>query len=145
MTTSAAVSSTEPAPEAKAEDKLAPFRSLFGMPVAVQFATPVPYIQIRPLHEGGRPVAVQVPNGPVIGLPEVLDPPSVQAVAVGVLRPAPCGTWLIIEERIALRPDGESSLGGQALMDVYVRPDMVTHVTFVKMVEIIRPQRAVDS
>lgn len=137
-------SATEPAPAASApaSDKLAPFRPLFGLPVAVQFAAQTPYIQIAPLvDQTGRPAMVQVPGtNRVIGLPAVAEQQSATPVATGVLRASEDGTWLVIEERIAI-PRSAEALGGQALMDVYVRPEMVTHVSFVKAVEMLRPQR----
>ncbi len=133
-------SPTEPAPASP--DKLAPFRPLFGMPVAVQFAGQTPYLQIAPLvDDSGRPASVRVPGtDKVIGLPVVADQQHPTAVATGVLRPSEDGTWLVIEERIAI-PRTAESLGGQALMDVYVRPELVTHVSFVKAVEMHRPMR----
>jgi hypothetical protein len=121
-------------------DKLAPFRPLFGMPVAVQFAASTPYVQIAPLmDQQGRPQTVTVPGTDrVIGLPAVAEQQQATAVAVGVLRPSDDGTWLVVEERIGI-PRSAEALGGQALMDVYVRPEMVTHVSFVKAVELRRP------
>jgi hypothetical protein len=128
-----------PPVEKPAEDKLAPFRSLFGMPVAVQFAQQVPYVQIAPLMDKeGRPQMVRVPGSErVIGLPGVVDPAQPTHVAIGVLRASDCGTWLVIEERLGI-PRTAESLGGQALMDVHVRPEMVTHVSFVRAVELTR-------
>jgi len=123
------------------DDRLAPFRALFGMPVAVQFAQQVPYVQIAPLMDkNGEPQTVRVPGSDrVIGLPGIVEPMQPTAVAVGVLRASECGTWLVIEERLGI-PRTAESLGGQALMDVYVRPEMVTHVSFVRAVE-LRPRR----
>lgn len=131
-------------PAAAPSDKLAPFRALFGMPVAVQFAAQTPYVQIAPLSDqGGNVQVVQIPGtNRVIGLPAVAtEQQQATAVAVGVLRPSEDGTWLIIEERIGI-PRTAESLGGQALMDVYVRPEMVTHISFVKAIEMRRPARA---
>lgn len=137
-------------PSAAAPDKLAPFRALFGMPVAVQFAGQTPYIQIAPLTDNeGNVQVVQVPGGSLIGLPSVALAPDekgsarevMSAVAVGVLQPSDDGTWLIIEERLSIPRTGTSP-GGQALMDVYVRPELVTHISFVKSVEFKRPNRA---
>jgi len=129
---------TQPVPP----DKLAPFRALFGMPVAVQFAAQTPYVQVAPLTDAvGNVQAVQIPNTTrVIGLPAVAEPQQAIAVATGVLRPSEDGTWLIIEERIGI-PRSAHSLGGQALMDVYVRPEFVTHISFVKAIELRRPAR----
>jgi hypothetical protein len=128
-----------PPVEKPAEDKLAPFRALFGMPVAVQFAQQVPYVQIAPLiDKEGRPQMVRVPGSDrVIGLPGIVEPAQPTHVAIGVLRASECGTWLIIEERLGIPRTGESP-GGQALMDVHVRPEMVTHVSFVRAVELTR-------
>ncbi len=133
------------APPDTAPDKLAPFRALFGMPVAVQFAAQTPYVQIAPLiDKTGLPATVQVPNtNRVIGLPAVAEQQQATAVAVGVLRASEDGTWLVIEERLGI-PRSAESLGGQALMDVYVRPEMVTHVSFVKAVELRRHREDVD-
>jgi hypothetical protein len=127
-------------PSAKlTEDKLAPFRALFGMPVAVQFAQQVPYVQIAPLTDKhGNVQTVRVPGSDrVIGLPGVVEPIQPTAVAIGVMRASECDTWLIIEERLGI-PRTAESLGGQALMDVHVRPEMVTHVSFVRAVELTR-------
>lgn len=135
-----------PPPSAAPPDKLAPFRALFGMPVAVQFAAQTPYVQVAPLTDAeGNVQAVQIPNTTrVIGLPAVAEPQQAIAVATGVLRPSEDGTWLIIEERIGI-PRSAHSLGGQALMDVYVRPEMITHVSFVKAIELRRPAREADA
>lgn len=138
--------SPTPPETSSTRDKLAPFRPLFDMPVAVQFAAQTPYIQIAPLMDAnGVPQTRQVPQtGQTIGLPGVVEGPDRQPpatmVAVGVLRPSEDGTWLVIEERIGI-PRSAETLGGQALMDVYVRPEMVTHISFVKSVEMRRPQR----
>lgn len=128
-------------PVANATDKLAPFRAIFGMPVAVQFVAQAPYVQIAPLTDKeGNVQAVQIPNtNRVIGLPAVAEQQQATAVAVGVLRASEDGTWLVIEERIGI-PRSAHSLGGQALMDVYVRPELVTHFSFVKAIEMIRPR-----
>lgn len=130
-------------PSAAPPDKLAPFRPLFGMPVAVQFAAQTPYVQIAPLSDpNGNVQVVQVPGTTrVIGLPAVAtEQQQATAVAIGVLQPSEDGTWLVIEERIGIPRSGEN-LGGQALMDVYVRPEMVTHISFVKAIELRRPTR----
>ena len=131
-------------PIATPPDKLAPFRALFGMPVAVQFMAQTPYVQIAPLcDKEGNVATAQVPGQVVrvIGLPSVAEDQKGQqqltSVAVGVLNESEDGTWLVIEERIGI-PRTAQSLGGQALMDVYVRPEMVTHISFVKAIELIR-------
>ena len=77
----------------------------------------------------------------VIGFPAEVSPPIATNVAIGVLRPAPCGTWLVIEELLGIPRTAESP-GGRARMDVYVRPEMVTHISFVKEVDFAR--RRVD-
>jgi hypothetical protein len=124
-----------------APDKLAPFRPLFGMPVAVQFAQQTPYVQVAPqLDANGVPQTGVLPGNRIIGMPSVPEPPQVAVVALGVLRASEDGTWLVIEERIGI-PRSAESLGGQALMDVYVRPEMVTHVSFVKSIELRRPRQ----
>ena len=131
-------------------DKVAPFRPLFGMPVAVQFAMQTPYVQIAPRTDPkGNVTAVRVPEtGQIIGHPAVADQEKATGVAIGVLHPSEDGTWLVIEQQIGIqRSDEECSrlgivvrspadkLKGHALMDVYVRPEMVTHISFVKAVE----------
>jgi hypothetical protein len=133
-------------PSAATPDKMAPFRKLFGMPVAVQFMAQAPYVQVAPLTDNeGTVQAVQIPNTTrVIGLPAVAEPQQAIAVATGVLHPSEDGTWLIIEERIGI-PRSAHSLGGQALMDVYVRPEFVTHISFVKAIELRRPARDADA
>lgn len=140
----------EPAKPPDAADKLLPFRPLFELPVAVQFAGSVPYLQIGPmLGSGGRPETRRLletkPNGEsdtrVIGLPALVEPATAQAVAIGILRPAPCGTWLIIEELVSIPRGGEFS-GGHARMDVYIRPETVTHISFVKEIHADRQVRS---
>jgi hypothetical protein len=147
---------TDPSPPAPSTevastlpDKLAPFRPLFGMPVAVQFAQQTPYVQVTPqLNRKGLPVTAVVPQtnkqhaGQIIGMPAVPDQPQIAAVALGVLRASEDGTWLVIEERIGIpnpeRLGRDAEPLGQVLMDVYVRPEMVTHISFVKAVELRR-------
>jgi hypothetical protein len=128
-------------------DKLAPFRALFGMPVAVQFAGQTPYIQVAPLLDAeGNPQVKTLPGtNKVIGLPGTIvnekGQEQITAVAIGVLRESEDGSWLVIEERIGI-PRSATFPGGQALMDVYVRPEMVTHVSFVRQVTMQgRPNR----
>lgn len=140
-----APSQTEPSPPPAAAtqpatpDKMAPFRALFGMPVAVQFMGTTPYVQVAPLADKeGNVQAVQVPGTTrVIGLPAIAEPQAAVAVATGVLGASEDGTWLIIEERIGI-PRSAHHLGGQALMDIYVRPEFVTHISFVKAIELRR-------
>jgi hypothetical protein len=94
------------------------------------------------MNRDGSAVTVPLPGTKeLIGLPAVAaDQQQATAVALGVLRASECGTWLVIEERLGL-PRTAETLGGQALMDVYVRPEMVTHVSFVKAVDQQRPYR----
>lgn len=126
-------------------DRLAPFRELFGLPVAVQFLPQLPYIQIGPrLDPHGSPETRVLPGTDrVIGLPEVVDASAPTHVAIGVLGPSKCGTWLVIEERLGI-PRSAESPGGTCKLNVHVRPESVTHVTFVKEVEVAR-RRGADS
>src|SRR5258706_12964037 len=88
------------APPDTAPDKLAPFRALFGMPVAVQFAAQTPYVQIAPLiDKTGLPATVQVPNtNRVIGLPAVAEQQQATSGAVRGSRCSGSATWLVITE-----------------------------------------------
>lgn len=118
-------------------DRLAPFRAFFGLPVAVQFAVQTPYLQIQPMFDKDNNPQTRAITGAdgkerLIGFPAVAQgEPTL--VAIGVLHPAPCGTWLVVEELLGIPRTAESP-GGSARMDVLVRPEMVTHVSFVKEV-----------
>lgn len=114
-------------------DPLLRFRSLFGKPVAVQFAMQVPYLQVVPMTDKtGVPVRIPLSDDVVVGAPQINAEPT--AGSVGVLRASECGTWLVLEQRVTIDRSGAYG-GGVGRMDIYLHPAAVTYVTFVKSIE----------
>lgn len=123
--------------EKKADDRLAPYRHLIGLPVVVQFGV-MPYLQVVPqCADNGKPFIFTVPiptddpspeaaRATQVGVPQATPDPT--ATATGVLAASECGQWIIIEEQIPI-PRTAEYVGGLAKVHVYARPEAVAFIT----------------